>query len=278
MHIHKTFYSRNNKAMAPVRVIKIIIEGNIGAGKTTILEKLKKESQLWLNEFLPELSGSIGLEVWTEPVETWTNDQGRNLLDEYYTRPGESAKLFQTLIQLQYFHQTASLMDMKRNDNIKTVIVIMERSIYSGRHVFMKVAKDIGLLSSEDYQELSNTFNVMCQGNRFWSPFDGLIYISTDPKTCWERVQLRNRPAETRQTSFMSQSYLEKIHQKYIDWLDDLASKQDRRDSPVRTVLIQDTQAPLDQYEIFKRNIFHTVTLAMDHWQFRLHGLEHPEH
>ena len=187
--------------MPSTNIIKIIVEGNIGAGKTTILEKFKDETQLWLNEFFPTLIEKIKIEVWTEPIESWTNDQGRNLLEEYYTKPGHSAKLFQTLIQLQYFQQTAGLKNIRHNDNTTILIVIMERSLYSGELVFMEIAKEIGLLTSEEHQELKNTYNVMCQGNRFWTPFDGLIYLSTDPKTCWERINSRGRPAETRRSS-----------------------------------------------------------------------------
>ena len=256
--------------MTPLKVIKIIVEGNIGAGKTTILEKFKEESKRWLDESFPGFSNQIETVVWTEPIESWTNDQGRNLLDEYYTKPGESAKLFQTLIQLHYFQQTASLKNIQRSDNIKILIVIMERSIYSGNFVFLQIAKELGLIKPDEYQELSNTFDIMCQGNRFWSPFDGIIYISTDPHICWERVNIRGRPAETRRSSFLCQSYLEKIHQRYMDWLKNWKAKQERRDSPAKTIIIQETQDPASHYETFKTNIFKIASLAIN--QFSLYN------
>ena len=257
-------------AMPPLKVIKIIVEGNIGAGKTTILEKFKEESQHWLNESFPDFSNQIETVIWTEPIESWTNDQGRNLLDEYYTKPGKSAKLFQTLIQLQYFQRTASLKDIQRSGNIKILIVIMERSIYSGNFVFLQVAKERGLIKPYDYQELNDTFDIMCQGNRFWSPFDGIIYISTDSGICWERVKIRGRPAETRRSSFLSQSYLEEIHQKYMCWLNNWKSKQNARESPVKTIIIQETQDPADHYEKFKKNILEIAACAIS--QFNLYN------
>ena len=56
----------------------LAIEGNIGAGKTTLSYEFKK--QQW--------------NVLEEPIDLW-NVKGTNMLDAYYANPKEMAYLFQ---------------------------------------------------------------------------------------------------------------------------------------------------------------------------------------
>ena len=67
-------------------VNKVVVEGNIGAGKTTFLQPFKKQENL--------------VQVVTEPVEKWRNLQGHNLLQKMYENPKRWSFEFQSYIQL----------------------------------------------------------------------------------------------------------------------------------------------------------------------------------
>ena len=68
------------------RPFTVVVEGNIGSGKTTFLEHFVKKEVV---------------EVVTEPVEEWRNVNGRhNLLQLMYEDPSRWSHLFQSYVQL----------------------------------------------------------------------------------------------------------------------------------------------------------------------------------
>ena len=60
------------------------VEGNIGAGKSTFLDYIKK--------YYAE-SGLIS--IHDEPIETWRNLNGHNILDKFYKFPARYGLLMQ---------------------------------------------------------------------------------------------------------------------------------------------------------------------------------------
>ena len=67
------------------RPFTVVVEGNIGSGKTTFLEHfIQKEI----------------VEVVTEPVEEWRNVGGHNLLQLMYENPSRWSHIFQSYVQL----------------------------------------------------------------------------------------------------------------------------------------------------------------------------------
>ena len=68
------------------RPYTVIVEGNIGAGKTTFLQPFKKHENL--------------VQVCTEPVAKWRNLQGHNLLQKMYEDPKRYSFELQSYIQL----------------------------------------------------------------------------------------------------------------------------------------------------------------------------------
>ena len=67
------------------RPFTVVVEGNIGSGKTTFLDHFMK------NEMV---------EVVTEPVEEWRNVGGHNLLQLMYENPSRWSHMFQSYVQL----------------------------------------------------------------------------------------------------------------------------------------------------------------------------------
>lgn len=84
----------------------VIVEGNIGSGKTTFLQPFIQNSNI---------------EVCPEPVEKWRNLQGHNLLQKMYEDPSRWSMLLQTYIQLT--------MVQLHNQPCQKPVKIMERSL-----------------------------------------------------------------------------------------------------------------------------------------------------
>lgn len=93
----------------------VLIEGNIGSGKTTFLNHFAK----------------FDVCLMTEPVENWRNCSGVNLLELMYREPAIWAMPFQTYVTLtmlkSHIHQT------------EKPVKLMERSLFSARYKFLLI-------------------------------------------------------------------------------------------------------------------------------------------
>ena len=175
--------------------IKIIsIEGNIGSGKTTLFEKLKKD----IND--PNVI------FLREPVDIWnniTNKENENILTKYYDDQEKYAFAFQTLIL-----QTRSQLfqNMIRNTNIK--LIICERSIQADKDIFAKMLYNDNKMDDIMFSTYKYFYNQIA------IPLSGVLYINTDAFECKNRVMIRNREGET-----VSLSYLKKCEGYYEEWI-----------------------------------------------------------
>ena len=98
------------------------LEGNIGAGKTTILKLINKHFK--------------DVELVEEPVKQWQNLGGMNLLDSFYSDPqrwGFSFEFYSMLTKIQAL--------LKAAESDKPIIII-ERSILSNK-VFMDLSNEL---------------------------------------------------------------------------------------------------------------------------------------
>jgi len=96
------------------RPYTIIVEGNIGSGKTTFLEPFS-------------LHHEDMVEVLAEPVDLWRNCQGHNLLQLMYDNPGRYSLAFQTYVQLT--------MVKLHNKPTDKPIRLMERSLLRHQNI-----------------------------------------------------------------------------------------------------------------------------------------------
>ena len=99
------------------------LEGNIGAGKTTILNIMSKNLK--------------DVEFVEEPIKEWQNLGGQNLLESFYKDPerwGFSFEFYSMLTKIQAL--------LKAAESDKPIIII-ERSILSNK-LFMDLSKELG--------------------------------------------------------------------------------------------------------------------------------------
>jgi len=172
------------------KTVTIAVEGNIGSGKSTVLSYLNKSSVC---------------DVVAEPVDSWTDVGGHNLLAMFYKDPQRYGMTFQAYAQM-------TLAKLHRAPSTKP-IKVMERSIYSARYCFVENLYRSKILQGVEYEVLNDWFSYMIQNGG--CNLDMIIYLRTTPKTCLERVQLRNRLEE----KSIDLNYLEAIHELHEEWL-----------------------------------------------------------
>ena len=164
------------------------LEGNIGAGKTTVLKMLAKNFK--------------DVEFVEEPVKEWQNLGGMNLLDSFYSNPqrwGFSFEFYSMLTKIQAL--------LKAADSDKPIIII-ERSILSNK-VFMDLSNELGKLDKMEYCMLMNIYNFYLQN--IYPQISGILYLDTPVDECMKRITKRNWGEECG----IERSYLEALKRKF---------------------------------------------------------------
>ena len=113
-------------------MIIIYLNGNIGAGKTTLINLLDD------NKYIKFL----------EPINEW------KYLEKYYEDMTKYSLMFQLEIILFKYKQ---ILDMIKN-NIENKIIIVERSFNSG-FIFMDILKQNNHLTNEEYNVIKIVMN-----------------------------------------------------------------------------------------------------------------------
>ena len=156
----------------------ISIDGNIGGGKSTIINNLKNQC---INQ-----DHIIFLE---EPVNEWIKikDDDKNILEKFYEDPIKYSFPFQMMALITRFHMINEI--IKKNPK---AIIITERSIYTDKYIFAKMLFETNKINTFEYQIYNKWFNEFAEK----LPKHKYIYISSNPHFCFERIQERNRIGE----------------------------------------------------------------------------------
>lgn len=173
----------------------IAIEGNIGSGKTTMLQQL--------NKLFPKDQPNIL--TLREPLEQWTNVNKKNLLEMMYNDPSTWVTPFQSF----------ALVTLAKN-YLKTHgqnVSILERSIQSTRYCFIEMHKEANRIDETNGQILHEWFTFL--ETMMHIEIDLTIYIKTTPDVIFKRIHERNRKGEEKITL----EYLKKLDQYHENWL-----------------------------------------------------------
>ena len=160
----------------------ISIEGNIGAGKSTVLKELAKK----------------GYKVIQEPIVEWS------YLDKFYENPKKYALAFQVQILLSFTKYSFP----------EDEIVIVERSPDTSRSVFAKMLAADGVLTDESIA----TYNTLYDQLNPWKP-DLYIYLDCPIDVCLQRIRRRGDTySVTPEYLFELKKYYE-LFFKYTDFV-----------------------------------------------------------
>ena len=152
----------------------ITIDGNIGVGKTTILNYL---------------NFNYNINIDLEPIDKW-----KTFLDNIYI----NKKNFFNF-QIRVWLDRSWIQEKDLNVNI-----IMERSPYFIRNTFNKYMYNNNLITQPEFNILNELYN---KTDLIWNP-NYYIYLRSDPNKCLKRIISRGRENEQNITF----DYLNDIH------------------------------------------------------------------
>jgi deoxyadenosine/deoxycytidine kinase len=181
--------------------ILAVIDGNIGGGKTTLIEHLRKVQNI----------GERKVVVVEEPVHVWEqikDENGTPILKLFYENTKEHAFPF----QMAAFISRLEVLKKAMKDN-QGAIIVTERSLYTDRDVFAKMLFDSGDISLVNYTIYLKWFDLFAEDY----PIHKQIYISANPEVCYERIKKRSRDGE----SNIQLDYLRNCHEYHENMLKD---------------------------------------------------------
>jgi deoxyadenosine/deoxycytidine kinase len=167
----------------------ITIDGNIGAGKSSILDKLQKNH----NQV-----------VSFEPIADW-----EPYLEDIYKN------------NVGYFHfQLKVFLDRAFIQTKSNSIIYMERSPKFTRETFVSVYKD--KFSPREYDILEHLYdNVDHKYNKSIIEPVIYIYIAASPTVCFNRIKERDRESETT----IDFNLIQQLHNKHEECYDNINTK-----------------------------------------------------
>ena len=187
----------------------VTLEGNIGAGKTTILKALKEK-----------LGNSCYVCV-PEPVDYFkfsqVNGRDHNPLQCFYNNSKIYAESLQWWVRKSYDKQLNELSKFSTSDST----IITDRGIYAST-IFVKANHHNGTINPFAHDFLINEIDetiVKYFGAKCKYGANKLYYINTPVEKCFENLQIRNRHEEKQLHSVSMIPYLQLIEQFHNDYI-----------------------------------------------------------
>jgi deoxyadenosine/deoxycytidine kinase len=166
------------------KIMHIAIAGNIGSGKTTLTTLLAKHYRY-------------------EPHFEQVDDNP--YLNDFYKDMQRWSFNLQVFFLRSRFAQLAELQDSGKK-------VIQDRTIYEDAHIFAPNLHSMGLMSSRDFKNYQDLFELM---ENFISPPDLMIYLRASVPKLVENIQKRGRDYE----EAIRLDYLNRLNERYEAWI-----------------------------------------------------------
>ncbi|MDX1685643.1 MAG: deoxynucleoside kinase [Saprospiraceae bacterium] len=170
--------------MSEKHIKHVAVAGNIGAGKTTLCDKL---------------SGHFNWEVRYENA-----DNNPYLADFYNDMTRWSFNLQIYFLNSRY----QQLLNIHEGEHT----VIQDRTIYEDAYIFAPNLHEMGLMTKRDFENYFTLFSTMVSQI---NPPDLLIYLKAGIPTLVNHIQSRGREYEGN----MSLDYLKRLNARYEEWI-----------------------------------------------------------
>ena len=173
--------------------LMILLEGNIGAGKTTVGKVL---------------ASSDSFDFIEEPTAAWREGFAANMLDLFYSDTKRWAFTFQIcafITRAKTWKEVLAYTDHSR--------VVLERSVFCDRYIFAENCYRTGLMTVPEYQVYCGLWEFLVS-NYCVEP-DLILYLRTPAETCMERIRVRDRQEEVG----IPLEYLLQLEYLHDEWL-----------------------------------------------------------
>ena len=98
---------------------------------------------------------------------------------------------------------------------VSTPIKMIERSLWSARHVFGKNLMETGKMAQSEFEVLNSWFEFLKSCPNVNLGVDLVVYLRTSPEVAYERLRARSRSEE----KVVSIDYLKELHDLHEKWL-----------------------------------------------------------
>lgn len=174
----------------------IVVDGLIGAGKTTLIKLLHQK-------FNKE---GIKCVASYEPVDIWENT---GALQKFYSNIKDNCYNFQTFAFVTRIKRIIE--DLESNPDGE--IFLLERSIFSDKYIFVEMLKKSGMFDQVDI-DMYNTWWDMWEKIMPAKP-DLFVLLDTSVDDSMERLKIRNRDVES---SSVEPNYQIKLRKSHFDF------------------------------------------------------------
>lgn len=168
----------------------ISIEGNIGAGKTTIINLLQKD----FDEVL----------LVEEPVAEWQNINGHNILEKKFSNPERWCYSFEAYVLISKMNALVKAAESDKK------IILIERCMLADK-VFFDLAVKLGQCNSMEQDMFNNLYQFLMEN--VYPRLCGIIYLDTSVEECIRRIAKRNRSEELN----VDKEFLQKLHNDFVN-------------------------------------------------------------
>ena len=174
-------YNHNNAKMSSDKLLyKVVsLDGNIGAGKTSILKELEKR----------------GYVVFPEDITTW-----KPMLNAFYNNP----QRWSFTLQMTILNSLCNQYEQMKRVTSGNAIIFMERAPASS-YIFAEICKEDGFMTNDEFKIYQGIFEKL-----IWKP-NIKLFIDTDVMPCMARIAKRAREYEKE----IKPAYLEKLVMGY---------------------------------------------------------------
>ncbi|MBS3124013.1 deoxynucleoside kinase [Candidatus Woesearchaeota archaeon] len=176
------------------------ISGNIGVGKTTLIEAASSP------EFQDILLSILDVnQEATRKIASLSEDFDLKMLGNFYQEP----KRFAFAAQMYFLNAR-----LRREEAISNTrgIVLVDRPIIEDYYVFGRAQRVLGNMTENEFRVYAETFDLM---NKKITPPDIYVYLRSDVETLQKRIAKRNRPEE--KSLLDNPEYLQTLHHLYED-------------------------------------------------------------
>lgn len=181
----------------------ISVEGNIGAGKTTILDTIASKLQTE--------QPSRKIVIVREPVDEWSEIKdpitGETILQKFYSDVHRYSFAFQVMA----FATRISAIKNAIRAHPECDVFLCERSLDADGFIFAKMMYDDGAIDPVSYQ----VYRKIYESTVDEFPLHKIMYLNISPELCSERILKRARNGEEN----ISLDYLRRCYDYHESWI-----------------------------------------------------------